>query len=77
MIAKLSPGELEKAVKTLEEKTAAWHGEKNRELSISCGYVTSREFPSENLQELIRISDERMYAAKDEYYRKTGKQRRT
>ena len=77
VIAKLSPGGLGKTVKTLEEKTAAWHGEKNRELSISCGYVTSREFPSENLQELIRISDERMYAAKDEYYRKTGKQRRT
>ena len=29
------------------------------------------------LQELIRISDERMYAAKDEYYRTTGCQRRT
>ena len=63
-------------MRKLEEKTAAWKGEKNDRLSISCGCVTSREFPSENLQELIRISDERMYAAKDAHYQKTGKARR-
>jgi diguanylate cyclase (GGDEF)-like protein len=76
-ILKLSPQALEASMKELEAKTAAWQGDKVKELSISCGCVTSREFPSENLQELIRISDERMYAAKDEYYRRTGKDRRT
>lgn len=74
---RVSPENLENAMKELEEKTAAWEGKLIKELSISCGCVTGHEFPSENLQELIRISDERMYAAKDEYYRKTGKQRRT
>ena len=77
VMMKIQPESLDRAMKELEEKTAAWQGEKVKELSISCGYVTAREFPSENLQELIRISDERMYAAKDEYYRTTGRQRRT
>ena len=76
VVMKIPPEKLEQAMKELEEKTAAWQGEKVKELSISCGCVTSREFPSENLQELIRISDERMYAAKDAHYQKTGKARR-
>ena len=75
-IMKIPADQLDQVVRNLEQKTAAWQGEIVKELSISCGYVTSREFPSENLQELIRISDERMYAAKDEYYRRTGKKRR-
>lgn len=43
---------------------------------LSCGWASSREFPSENIAELIRISDERMYAAKDEYCRASGNDRR-
>ena len=77
VIMNLPEEKLAPLMRKLEEKTAAWKGEKNDRLSISCGWVAGREFPSENLAELIRISDERMYAAKDEYYRKTGKERRT
>lgn len=72
----LTEQQYKEALTMLEEKTASWHGQQAKELSISCGYASSREFPSENITELIKISDERMYAAKDEYYRKTGKDRR-
>ena len=72
----LSPEQLENAVKALDEATARWSGKLVPELSISCGYATSREFPSENIAELGRISDERMYAAKEAHYRRTGKARR-
>ena len=64
------------AMTSLNNTTENWHGHPAKELSISCGYASTREFPSENITELIRISDERMYAAKDDYYRKTGKNRR-
>ena len=60
----------------LEGKTAAWSGNTVKSLSISIGCARSREFPSENLAEIIRISDERMYAAKEKHYRETGKTRR-
>ena len=71
-----TPEQLAEAMAALERETAQWKGEQVRGLSISCGSASSREFPSENLSELIRISDERMYAAKDAYYRTSGKDRR-
>lgn len=67
---------LEAAMAELEKTVAAWHGEKVDSLSLSCGCVTSRELPSENITELSRVSDERMYAAKEAYYRASGKDRR-
>lgn len=65
-----------KVVAAFEAAVAAWSGDRVKELSVSCGYAKSREFPSENLAELSRISDERMYAAKEAHYRSTGKARR-
>lgn len=68
--------ELKSALNRLDKCTGEWKGKQVQELSIAYGYASSREFPSENIAELSRISDERMYAAKDEYYRKTGRDRR-
>ncbi len=72
----LSPEQLDAAVAALEKATGAWSGHLVSQLSIACGYASSREFPSENIGELSRISDERMYAAKAAYYRATGKRQR-
>ena len=72
----LSPRQLADAMANLDAATARWSGRLVKALSISCGCATSREFPSENIAELGRISDERMYAAKAEHYRKTGETRR-
>ncbi len=72
----LSTSELRTAMAALDRATAGWKGERVDSLSISCGYATSREHPSENLSELGRISDEMMYVAKEEHYRRTGKPRR-
>ncbi|MBO7703678.1 MAG: GGDEF domain-containing protein [Solobacterium sp.] len=59
-----------------EAKVSEWSGNENKELAVSCGYVSGKEFPSENMSELSRIADERMYEAKEEYYRSSGKARR-
>ncbi len=69
-------GQLDDLLKKLDEKVAAWSGEQVDRLSISWGCATSREFPSESIAEIGRISDERMYAAKEAYYRESGKDRR-
>ena len=72
----MSLTDLENAMLALEDVSKNWKGHLVEGVSLSCGYASSREFPSENIAELGRISDERMYAAKEEYYRRTGKERR-
>ena len=73
---KLSPDALEAAMARFNRATAGWSGELVQSLSVSCGFATSREFPSGSIAELSRISDERMYAAKEAYYRESGHDRR-
>ena len=72
----LTEAQREAAMSALEEAGKTWRGQQIEGVSLSCGHASAREFPSENVSELIRISDERMYAAKDAYYKATGKQRR-
>ena len=72
----VSEAKLAELREELEKLVAAWSGEKIKRLSISCGYASTREFPSENFAQLSRISDERMYEAKAEYYRRSGIDRR-
>ena len=67
---------LETACRNLDELMHAWCGELVKELSISYGCASSREFPSETITELGVISDERMYKAKEAYYRTSGRDRR-
>lgn len=72
----VSPEVLANKLEELGETTACWKGQMVQGLSISCGYASSHEFPSENIAELGRIADERMYAAKEAYYKESGKDRR-
>lgn len=73
---RLSDAGIKEAMDRLDRTTERWSGQLVKSLSISCGSASSREFPSENIGELIRISDERMYAAKAAYYARTGFERR-
>ena len=75
-ILKLSPGEQDEAMARLEQVVAAWSGQKVDHLSVSSGCAASREFPGSDIAALSRISDERMYAAKEAYYRNSGRDRR-
>ena len=72
----LTDAQREAAMAALDHASAEWSGQQIKGLSLSCGYASSREFPSENIGELMKISDERMYAAKEQYYRETGAERR-
>lgn len=68
--------QLDLARKELDKAVDEWKGDQVKRLSVSCGFASAREFPSENVAELSRISDERMYAEKAEYYRRNGIERR-
>lgn len=72
----LSEEQFREAMNSLKTLSQNWKGQLVQGVSLACGYASSREFPSENIVELGRISDERMYAAKEEHYKKTGKDRR-
>ena len=75
-ILRISDEALDKVRRDFEQQAAQWHGEKVPELAVSCGYVRASEMPEADLEELSRKADERMYAAKEEYYLTSGKDRR-
>ena len=72
----LSEKHLQEKLAELDRLTSSWSGRLNRYLSMSVGTAAARDFPEEGIGGLVRISDERMYAAKAEHYRRTGEKRR-
>lgn len=60
----------------IKSKSSIWKGEYSDSLSISIGCASHNEFPDATIDELERISDRRMYEAKDNYYLQSGIDRR-
>ncbi len=75
-ILSISPEELEDRKRHFEEVTASWVGKKVGGMAISAGYVTRSEFPDKTMREIEKTADERMYRAKDQYYKEYGIDRR-
>ena len=53
-----------------------WSGEQLDSLSVSCGFVSSREKEWESLSSIVEAADTRMYEAKSRYYSENGTDRR-
>jgi diguanylate cyclase (GGDEF)-like protein len=64
----LNEAEQERVEKDLASAAAAWSGTRVERLSMACGYAARREFPQEDVPDLCRIADKRMYDAKTRYY---------
>lgn len=60
----------------LENTTAKWSGKLVSSLSLSAGYVSKQELGEENILEMAKIADKRMYQAKSSHYAKKGVDRR-
>ena len=60
----------------VESELSKWSEENRINLSMSCGTASSVEFPEKTVEELIKVSDERMYNAKALFYQKSGHDRR-
>lgn len=67
---------LEAAVNTLDYLCASYKGKLISEISISKGLVICSEHPEKSFEEIKSLADKLMYEDKDEYYRRTGKNRR-
>ena len=68
---------LDEALARFEASMVAWSESNHIALSASCGCASHAEYPEEDAEALAKIADERMYATKEQYYLKTGKQKRT
>lgn len=68
--------ELKKIREDFDEVISHWSGMMVDELSISCGYVYSREKNWESFDEIANETDLRMYEAKEKYYSVEGRDRR-
>lgn len=71
-----SSQELEEIKMNFERIMADWCGKLVDELRISAGYVQKSENPVISISEMVRLADERMYAAKSIYYSSKGVNRR-
>jgi len=60
---------VERGLLAMEEAAAAWTRENGTELSISSGLACPGEEPGLSPEDLVSLADDRMYAAKEIYYR--------
>lgn len=67
---------IDEVTKNMCDMCDAWKGEYSDTMSISFGVASQMEFPNKNVRELGKIADKRMYKNKDEYYKRTGLDRR-
>lgn len=67
---------LKEIKRDFEDTVASYRGKIIQTISVSCGYVTEREFPGLKVREMARIADQRMYEAKNLYYKESGIERR-
>lgn len=64
------------AVKRMDNIAAKWEGIYTDELNIAKGVMCWAEHERLSWEELEKLADQAMYADKDDYYRRTGKERR-
>ena len=67
---------VEDAVRTFDYLTENFQGKLINELTVSKGMVVCKEHTELSFEEIKAMADKLMYADKDEYYKRTGKNRR-
>jgi len=67
---------LEQIKRNLDDACNKWTGKLVPSLSISCGFVATKEMPNATLHEIVVLADKRMYEQKSRFYRKKGFDRR-
>ena len=68
--------QFENMLRTFEQRVASWHGEFVESMAVSYGYVFSTERMWNSILDISKASDERMYESKEQYYIRSGMDRR-
>lgn len=68
--------EVERLTDDVKQRAATWSDKEDVKLTISCGAAGAPEFPEDDISELARTADERMYHEKARYYQSIGMERR-
>ena len=66
----------EVALCRLERQARSWAGKLTKELRLAAGFALAADYPGLSLEKLVSEADLAMYAAKAEYYRQNGRDRR-
>ena len=76
VLANMDKGQADVALIRLEQETGSWTGDEVKALSLAAGYALAGDHPGLTVEELVKKADQAMYAAKAEYYRNSGNDRR-
>ena len=76
VLARMNKEQAEWTLVSLESEAAYRNVEVTGELSLAAGYAISDDYRGCSAERLVREADKAMYEAKEEYYRKSGKDRR-
>ncbi|MBQ8305379.1 MAG: GGDEF domain-containing protein [Blautia sp.] len=76
VLANMDRQQAEEAVRRLDQVTSSWKGHLVKEVALAAGFIVAADFEGLSAEKLVREADFAMYAAKSEYYRRTGKDRR-
>ena len=76
VLASMDREQADAALRDLERLTRQWAGNKDKALSLSAGYALASEHSGFTIEKLVKEADQAMYAAKAEYYRNKGHDRR-
>lgn len=77
VFAAMTQEQAEAALHELAHKAEHWQGKKVHKLSVSVGYVLARDYDGFPIEALVKEADKAMYAQKQEYYRLSGRERRS
>lgn len=76
ILAQMTAEQVEESMAELRGLTSEWKGKYVKNLSLSVGYAIYKDHNDITCEELVRISDQRMYEAKEKYYEANGLARR-
>ena len=76
VMARMDRETAESAVKSLHWEASRWKGACAASLSVSAGFALASENPGLGAEKLVGAADKAMYAAKADYYRRSGQDRR-
>ena len=76
VLAHVNNTRIEDILHELTKKADRWSGKEIKELSLSAGAASKKEFPDYSIDELVGEADQRMYKIKSDYYLIKGIDRR-